>query len=290
MIFNYIKYVFLFFSLVVGNISYADIFFQDPTSKSYFEYFSELTSQDFKNIEKSDDYKKKLVVGTVYVKGDNDLGISQNCEKGKKLLFNVWDNNGIDAGYILSNIYYRGICVKKNYSKAQKYLLDSANKGFILSQRILGLAYLNCNRCEMNDLFEKDIDKSIYWLKKSAEAGDVESTEKLAYIFSSDKYDMYDEEKAFYWRSKSTEPTSYFSAKIQNFLLLAIFYEKGIGTEKNLTQAYKCYVLSGSAGSEDKYRLEKMMTPEKIKEGDRLAKEWINIIRTSIATNIILLM
>ena len=55
---------------------------------------------------------------------------------------------------------------------------------------------------------------------------------------------------------------------------LAAFYEKGIGTDIDLVQAYKYYDLLSPGSVPDKARLEAQMTPEQIREAIRLSRQW----------------
>ena len=55
---------------------------------------------------------------------------------------------------------------------------------------------------------------------------------------------------------------------------LAFFYEKGIGTDINVVQAYKYYDLLSPGSAPDKARLEEKMTPEQIREAIRLSRQW----------------
>lgn len=121
------------------------------------------------------------------------------------------------------------------------------------------------------------MDKAIYWLKKAANNGDKQSAGNLSYIYVDGVNGVkINKEKSFHWMLKAAYSNKFYKGDISDFFSLAKYYEKGIGTEKDLVQAYKCYMLSGSAGSEGKHRVAKRMTSDQIKEGKRLAKEWMN--------------
>lgn len=254
---------------------YAEIFFQDPESRDINKAYQEYNRDDFVNIKNPDKIKKMIMAGLLYIDGNERFNIEKNCAKGVSLFEKAWRANGVDAGYQLALLYYDGYCVKTNIDKTKKYLLASAREGYLLSQRLLGQAYWQCSSCDMKDLFRKDLDKSIYWFEKAAENGDSLSAGTLSLIYSGVDSDYKDDKKSFNWMYKSSQSTKFYDSEPITFYRLAPFYEKGIGTKKNLILAYKCYTLAGSAGAKGKHRVAKQMTLEQIQEGQRLAKEWM---------------
>lgn len=167
-------------------------------------------------------------------------------------------------------MYYNGDCVDKDITRSRRLITETAQEGFILSQRMLGRAYWGE---EWQEIGPKDMDKAVYWLSKAGDAGDTQSAGNLAYIYKSGDGVSIDNSKSFYWIKKSAfskfEPDGGVG-----FTALAEYYEKGIGTKVNLIKAYKYYDLYGSAGVEGKQRVAKEMTQEQIDEATRLSEQW----------------
>jgi hypothetical protein len=55
---------------------------------------------------------------------------------------------------------------------------------------------------------------------------------------------------------------------------LGISYREGIGVPKDYVQAHMWFNLAACIAAEDQDKLEELMTPTQIAEGQRLAREW----------------
>ncbi|MBZ9556828.1 MULTISPECIES: tetratricopeptide repeat protein [unclassified Modicisalibacter] len=209
-------------------------------------------------------------MGLRYLNGDKESGITVDYKKAIYHLKKAWNKGVIDAGYSLSTMYYNGQLVEKDLDKVRELLLKSGKKGYVKSQRTLGQSYWGKT---LNDVFEKDIESAIYWLKKAASQGDSQSAASLSAIYKNGDGVDQDESLSFKWRKQAalSEKAGYNPGQ---FYVLATYYEKGIGTEKNLVKAYKYYDLSGTAGVKGKQRIAKEMTQEQIDEALRESNAW----------------
>ncbi len=98
--------------------------------------------------------------------------------------------------YELALSYIRGEGRDTNYKKAVKLCLKAADAGHIESMKILSGLYQAGMGCE------QDPDKSFEWLKKAAEAGDIDMINTLIEHYTDDEPDP---EQAAYWRNKAEE-------------------------------------------------------------------------------------
>lgn len=266
----------IFFLLIVlyPGITNAVILFNDPEFNKLNTELSKYSKDDLVNITGKNKNVKIYIAALLYLDGNSNLNIKQNCVRAKKMINKSKDLGIVDAEYILFTMYYRGDCVKKDMRQARSFLESSSSQGFIRAERDIGLSYWGKY---IPGLYKTNMDKAIYWLKKAANDGDSRAASYLSYIYKEGISGVdvnYD--KAFKWKYTAAHPDKSSAIGRENFLTLAPYYEKGLGTKVNLVQAYKYYTLSGSAGSEGKYRVAKQMTPEQIKEGERLAQEWMD--------------
>ncbi len=215
------------------------------------------------------DLKGKYILGITYLNGSNYRDVKEDGEKAYSVFKSLWQEGVADAGYSLFSMYYEGFGVRKNYKAALRYLKESAEMGYILSQRTLADAYSDY---KYGEIVDADYDKSIYWYKLAAEQGDQISALALSEMYYIGKGVEQSDKKAFDWLLRSSKLK--YADSSASFVSLAKFYEKGIGTDIDLVQAYKYYDLQGSAGAEGKQRLSKQMTKEQIEEARRQSLEW----------------
>ncbi|WP_342594782.1 tetratricopeptide repeat protein [Salinicola lusitanus] len=265
------KIAFIFALFVFSSIASADVLFQDPEGFELDKKYRSMESSDIIRDEGAEDKELEYISALLYLKGDERLRVEKDCKAAVSLLNDVWNNGGADAGYTLSTMYYKGECVDKDSGEAKRLLVESAKKGYLLAQRELGRSYWG--RGQLN-AFPKNMEKAIFWLKRAGESGDGVSSANLSYIYLKGLGVKKDAEKSFAWRKRAAFSSDSYGGGIGGFLPLAEYYEKGIGTNLDLVQAYKYYDLSGSAGVKDKQRIAKEMTQEQIDEALRQSKEW----------------
>lgn len=92
---------------------------------------------------------------------------------------------------------------------------------------------------------KKDTEKFYFYLKKSAECGFVNAQNKLGHFYTDNKYYKYRSlKKSAYWYEKAAE-----QGDIDSILTIARFYTEGIGVEKDLSKAF--YWLSKGVEQDD---------------------------------------
>ncbi len=118
-----------------------------------------------------------------------------------------------------------------------------------------------------------NVEKAVYWLEKAAISGDQVSAAVLSSLYYKGDKVSKSEESAFHWRLSATR-AKYGDNELGNFLWLGRFYERGVGVKRDIVQAYKCYDLSGTAGSKGKERVAEEMTQDQIDEATRQSRAW----------------
>jgi len=89
----------------------------------------------------------------------------------------------------------------------------------------------------------KDIDMALYWYEKAANKGFVPSQQKLGLLYYKGDFVDKNDYIAYKWLNKSAEGDP------DILSLVAEMLYKGIGTEKNLTRAFKYYLKSAELGN-----------------------------------------
>ncbi|WP_251978930.1 tetratricopeptide repeat protein [Salinicola avicenniae] len=260
----------LFILLALSGGVQADILFQDPTGSSFGAAIDDLSEEELKDLSTADAGRKKLFLGIFYIDGAPEFNIEKDCEKAVYFLQDAWESEVTDAGYTLATMYYNGVCTEVNIEKAREFATQSALDGYILSQRMLGMAYVGE---KWEGLYPYDVNEGIFWLSKAGNAGDRESAGQLASMYHKGERVPQDEEKSFLWLKKGIF-NKYESGNSIGFPVLAERYEEGVGTEVDLVKAYKYYDLIGSAGIEGKQRIADQMTQDQIDEALRQSQAW----------------
>ncbi|MFP5302822.1 tetratricopeptide repeat protein [Cobetia sp. SIMBA_158] len=246
---------------------YSEVLFNDPSEKDLNARFSNLKQEDFENNKKSPEIN--LFLGILYFNGFEKYEISKDIDKSIGFYKAAWHDNISDAGYALSKIYHNGIGVSKDSAKAKYYLEESAESGYIRSQKLLAKAYWGQ---DLQGLYVKNIDKAVYWFKESANQGDSESALILSRLYLNDEEVDKDLDESFKWVEKGLH-AKYDTSGIAPYIA-AEYYEKGWGVDKNLVLAYKYYDLSGTAGSKGKSRVSKNMSDAEIEEAIKQSRAW----------------
>ncbi|MCJ8284120.1 tetratricopeptide repeat protein [Halomonas sp.] len=210
----------------------------------------------------------------VYARGVLKFGnisseVSRNLASAIEDVESSWRLGVVDAGYKLFELYFDGVGVDKNYELALYYLKSSAEFGYLKSQRYLGVAY---SGLAGHGLVQENAERAKYWFERAATNGDKLSTKNLAILYYDGAADERDKNMSFEI-ALSVESKPYGDDMV-GLDTLAFFYEKGIGTDINVVQAYKYYDLLSPGSAPDKARLEEKMTPEQIREAIRLSRQW----------------
>lgn len=97
--------------------------------------------------------------------------------------------------------YHQGLDLMKanRFSEALNILLPLAEKGHPASEHLVGFLY------RMNKGVPIDVQKSIYWIKKSAEAGNAEAAETLATLYTTGDGVEKNDAEALKWYQKAAD-------------------------------------------------------------------------------------
>ena len=84
------------------------------------------------------------------------------------------DRGNLDAYLAIANMYERGLAVKKDLKRAYNFVIAAARKGHIPSQKKVVDMYIKGIGTQKSKF------KSVYWLKKLIQSGDLEAKERLS--------------------------------------------------------------------------------------------------------------
>lgn len=149
--------------------------------------------------------------------------------------------------------------------KALNYLKEAAEEGYAVSQLDLAKAYIR------GKLGKRNPEMSHYWLVKSAEQNNEDALRYVANDYYVGRGVPKDDAKGFEWLMVAYNKLG---GRFNNWGWLGQAYEEGAGTAVDLTRAYMCYDMEGSAGIEKKARIAPHMTVAQQAEGLRLSQEW----------------
>ncbi|MHB9146879.1 MAG: hypothetical protein ACYC2U_00175 [Candidatus Amoebophilus sp.] len=201
------------------------------------------------------------------------------------------------AQHNLGTMYYYGLGVDRNISKAMKLIRIAANQGFAHSQNTLGNMFLKDklyadalewykkaaeqgNASAQYNLgrmyyygqeIEQDYVKALEWYQKAAEQGNVNAQYNLGWMYDNGEGVEKDCKKAVEWYKKAAE-----QGNVDAQYNLGCSYDNGEGVEKNYKKAIIWYQRAAEQGSADaQYNLGWMYENGKGTEKDyQKAMEW----------------
>lgn len=103
----------------------------------------------------------------------------------------------------------------------------------------LAMAYLNGNGVE------KDIEKSFYWMSKSADKGLSGAQNMMAWYYRTGTIVEQNDTKAFYWVQKAAD-----SGSINAKNNLAFYYQNGIGVNQDMKKSFELFEEAAHFGNE----------------------------------------
>ena len=183
----------------------------------------------------------------------------------------------------LARLYLSGDHLDQDLARAERSLLETANAGYLDSQRLLAFEYTSGKR------LRKDTTAALHWLKMAEQNGSsskLRDQYQLGYFYEHDNDDSPNYVEAAKWYLKAANQGDYRSQKS-----LGSLYEFGRGVPINYVQAYKWYLLSVArsyvkAGIREFHTdaiktrdaLAQKMTPSHIAEARQLASDWLDNI------------
>lgn len=233
----------------IGNIYYYGLGFEQSFEKAAEYYY---------RAHNSNDMYATYRLAKMHLNGE---GVSVDLEKAEELLLKCSDKVAL-ANYDLARIYEENSntfnvsdkSIQKYYKVALDGLLEQEqNTHDPFTEMCIGSMYLNGKGTD------KDIENAIIWFNKASLSSNPDAAYQLAYIYSSDKYNLNDAEKAKeYYKTaiegyeKSENKNESSSAEYR----LGNMYFRALGTEQNIEKAISWFNKSMKNGNADAtYRL-----------------------------------
>ncbi len=149
----------------IGFTFIAVLIFMAPEIQSTFAFDNAHLLSDAKN----NDPEAQYTLAHLYLKGKG--GIEFDVEEGIKLLEGAAASEHQEAAFDLALLYLNGIKVRKDNTKALKWLTRAADLGQVDGQYFLGMAYQ-----------KSDMTVALQWLKRATEKGHKDAGEELKRI------------------------------------------------------------------------------------------------------------
>lgn len=186
---------------------------------------------------KLENINAKRFLALEYISGEH---LDQGIDKGLAMLTECADSGDTSACYKLGQIYFKGEIVLQDLDKAEKYLLLAEDNEF--TQYALGKLYLQKEKYDVQkavDYFEKSADKNMW---SSYQLG------KL-YLFGAEGIEK-DKEKAVEWLTKSANDGNEYAQNMLNNMaqfenamiantIFGLFANLSRCIEEDYTQKYK---------------------------------------------------
>jgi TPR repeat protein len=152
----------------------------------------------------------------------------------------------------------------------ERELLTKARKGDAGSQMWLATAY------EQGWFGKTNIPAALKWFRKSAEQGDPDAQFQLGQMYEDAEGLPQDYSLAAQWYRKAAEHDPDLGGAGQGRYHLGLLYLDGRGVPKDYIQAYMWLQLAGfeSDPSPSLSRAKAHMTPEQIRDAERLIDDW----------------
>ena len=242
--------------------------------QDYFKAFNTFTLASENGYLHSDYY-----LGNMYYYG---LGVQQDYIMAFNYYFKASEGKDSYADYRIAKMYLKGQGVEANIKKAAMYLMNAGEKIAMAKYDLASLFEHNQDmfnadstqiytlyRVALEELTEQDndihdaftetrianmylygkvteinIDKAVEFLDKASKQNNPDASYQLAFIYSSDKYNLLDEDKAnsYYKQAKD----GYETAEKENEnstaeYRLGVMYLNGLGTETDVNTAVEWF-------------------------------------------------
>lgn len=238
-------------------------------------------------------------IGNMYYYG---LGVEQSFEKAMDYYYRAHENKDMYATYRLAKMYLKGEGVSVDYKKTEELLLKCSDRVILANYDLARIYKENPNsfdvsaetiqkyyKAALEGLLEQDkhdpftemrigsmylngkgtdinIESAISWFDKASLSGNPDAAYQLTYIYTSDKYNFNDTEKANeYYKialegyEKSENDNENSTAEYR----LGSIYLKALGTEQNIGKAITWFIKSMQNGNSDAaYKLAQIFSSE----------------------------
>lgn len=179
--------------------------------------------------------EKLSKLGWMYYKG---LGVEQDYTKALFYYTKDAEQGSRLARRMLGLMYEKALGVEQNYTKAIFWYQKAAYQEDPKVQNHLGCLYINGLRVE------KDYDMALFWYLKAAELGSAEAQSNLGLMYRNGLGVEQDHAVALSWYYKSAHRKN---AVAQNNL--GYMYQQGLGVKQNCAEALFWYHQAADQGS-----------------------------------------
>jgi hypothetical protein len=215
------------------------------------EFIQQDTVKAVKLLEKAitlENKNAKRFLAFEYILGEH---LEQNVDKGLAMLAKCADSGDKFACYKLGKIYLSGELVEQDFDKAEKYLLSADDNEF--AQYALGKLYLQEGKY--------DIHKAVEYFEKSAEKNSWASFQLgRIYLHGTAEFEK-DKEKAVEWLTKSAEDGNEYAQNMlnhiddfENAVLANTVFNLLVNLSRCIEDDYNQKFKSGRAGVDRKLR------------------------------------
>lgn len=186
---------------------------------------------------KLENINAKRFLALEYLSGEH---LEQDIEKGLTMLNECADSGDTFACYKLGKIYFKGEIVLQDLEKAEKYLLSAEDNEY--TRYVLGKLYLQEEKY--------DVQKTVDYFEKSADRNNWSSYQLgRLYLFGADELEK-DKEKAVDWLTKSANDGNEYAQNILDDIdnlesqtlkntVLSLFVNLSRCIEDDYTQKYR---------------------------------------------------
>lgn len=258
------KIFFIVFFLAFSPLISAEVIFP-KTGERGDAYYAQDVEKSLKMAEDGC-VRFQYLVGVAYLYGFDEQDVTQNTETGLYWLNKAVEQDAAEAYYEIGKAYRYGVGVDIDGDKWEKYVTEAAEQGLPSAYGELMDVYRDGDKALG---IEKNDKKYFQWLKVSAESGHAPSMMNMAISYRYG-YDVeVDIDKSFEWLMRAVDEDN-LSAQG----MAGEYFEKGLGTEKDLVKAYMMYDLGGTGSNPEKQAVAKKMTEEQIQEAISLSRKW----------------
>ena len=155
---------------------------------------------------------------------------NENYAAAFPLLEKAAEKGHAEAQYELSKLYFGGLGVTQDFTKAAKWTQKAAEQGVVMAQSFLGFLYISGQGVKQNYV------EAVEWFQKASEQGGAYAQCCLGYIYENGLGVTQDNSEAVKWYQKAAEQ-GYADAQC----CLGVMYENGKGIKKDYQQALKWY-------------------------------------------------
>lgn len=172
-------------------------------------------------------------------------GVPKNDDKAFEKMQSAHNNGSVDGTYFLGLFYKLGIGCERDNFKAVELLKKASEQGSAIAKYTLGVMYDNGD-----EGVTKNLNLALSYYQQAHEENCLLATNALANIYLKGKYN---EKGEMLIRVDYKKAMAYYNSLVSNgsvkgYYGLAMCYDLGLGTEKNLPLAIEYYTKASEAG------------------------------------------